>query len=135
MGIVAHAARLALPLAEQPGSPSKHDKSRRSLSRYNAISAAAQLILSGFVHHQSHPISQQTKAGFNRRGEVGMVDDDAKPIGDVWTGGEQGKVVTTCRPSRPFTGAFPSFAPSRQSLAVGVAQFTTEPTKVGFPPL
>lgn len=60
-------------------SPSKDFKSDRCLESHDSISSRAKLIGSALVHHHGQPINQQTKAGFNRRREVGRVGKDASP--------------------------------------------------------
>ena len=88
---------------ETQESRSKDSNSQRSLERYNAIAAGAKLIGAGLVHHHGQPISQQTNAGFNRRGDAGPVGKDSGPS---WIGGagrENFSVwsrKSTCCPSR-----------------------------------
>jgi hypothetical protein len=49
------------------------------LQRHDSVSAAAELIGTGLVQCAGQPISQHTKAGFNRRRKVGASGDDAGP--------------------------------------------------------
>ena len=62
-----------------PPSPEKLRSSHRSLERHDSIARAPKLIGSARVHHHGIPIKAQTKAGFNRRREVGGVGEDAGP--------------------------------------------------------
>jgi len=56
------------------------------LERHDSIASAAKLIRSALVHHQGQPMSQHTKAGFNRRrSEVSTSVFDNSPPSEDFT--------------------------------------------------
>lgn len=102
----------------QPRPRSERLERKRRNQRHDTVSQRAKLIGASdrpaSLHPSGHLISQQTKAGFNRRGEVGALSEDGRPSGSVrWTWRER----------KPFTGAEPGES-SFQSFARGVPQST-----------